>query len=363
MIRAAWIEHIRHTPVLTIATALGLRTQPARGASGGSIFGCPACAATRRHPSRRDRRGAIGVRRDGRGWQCHECTQTGDGLDLISWARFGRRCSALSESQLAELRTWVRDRLLGGSSAAFPPAPPAEPAAPPHYPDENEVAALLERCVRADEVVEVREYLKGRAIDAGRVADLDLARALPDGVVLPDWASRWDLDQRRSLNWLESGHQLIVPMVDAEGRVRSLLARCVRATDVKSLAPSSFERRGLIMADGLARQVLTSAARPQWWPMDRELRMIVGEGEPDYLTIATAWGDSDECAPATLAVVNGGWLPEFAQRIPNRPDVTLVVATHSDASGERYAAGVLASFAGRAVRLERKRWSVPEAAE
>jgi hypothetical protein len=76
--RSELIAAMRKTSVLVAAVALGLKTQAPRNASGGSILGCPACNADRRHPSRRDRRGAIGVRHDGRGWQCFECEATGD---------------------------------------------------------------------------------------------------------------------------------------------------------------------------------------------------------------------------------------------------------------------------------------------
>jgi hypothetical protein len=360
---ARWIASVREQPILVIATALGHVTQPARGASGGSIVGCPACAAGRRHPSRRDRRGAIGVRRDGRGWCCHECQTTGDGLDLIAWTLCGRRCSELTEQQLAEMRTWCRERLHAGAEPAPQRAVREEPAAPPSYPPNAEITSLHDRCLRVDEVPEVGNCLQSRSIDPGKVADLDLARALPATAELPAWASRWDLDLKRRVNWIESGHRLIVPLFDERGLMRSLLARCIRPHEVKSLAPSSYERRGLLMADGLARQILTHAARPDWWPEHRELRIIVGEGEPDHLTLASGWSEADECAPATLSVVAGGWTAEFTRRIPNRADVVVVVATHSDAAGDRYADAIIQSFAGLNVRLERKHWREPEAAQ
>lgn len=362
MTSARWIERVRNMRMLEIAAALGLKTQAARGASGGAILGCPACAATTRHPSKRDRRGAVGIRRDGRGWHCHECEQSGDGLDLIAWKMFGRRCPSLTESELGELQTWIRERLHAGSAPSTGERTREESPPPPCYPAASEVVAVWQRCARVDEDAHVGSYLESRAIDPVRVADLDLARALPSNGDTPAWASKWDIDERRAVSWRESGHVLIVPLFDQHGVMRSCLARCVRKASLKSLAPAAFERRGLLMADGLARQVLATGERPEWWPNTQELRLVVAEGEPDHLTIATSWADSDEFAPACLGLVAGSWAPEFALRIPNSPRVVVVIATHSDKSGDKYAETVAQSFAGRAVRLERKHWLESEAA-
>jgi hypothetical protein len=54
---------------------------------GGSWAPCPACTNEKR--GSHDKRGAIGLRRDGLGWACHACKTTGDAVGLAAWALSG----------------------------------------------------------------------------------------------------------------------------------------------------------------------------------------------------------------------------------------------------------------------------------
>jgi hypothetical protein len=338
---------MRGASVLAVATALGLKTAPARGASGGSIYGCPACGVERRHAGRRDRRGALGVRRDGTGFRCMDCDLSGDSIDLVALVLRGKRFRELGPTARDEVRQWC------GKFAGVELQPVNEPAPPPApYPAEAEVRCVWESCVPTDTDRAVSEYLTGRKVWPTLVTCFDLARALPEDSAMPAWASRWDMDLGRAASWIESGHRLIVPLFDERGLMRSVLARNIDGTaQSKSLAPSGFGRAGLLMADAFGRWLLATGQRPEWWHAGRELRLVVAEGETDYLAWATQWSDAAEFAPATLAVVSGSWCANVAARVPD--GTTVVIATDNDKAGDRYASAIVDTFAGRAVTLER----------
>jgi hypothetical protein len=189
-------------------------------------------------------------------------------------------------------------------------------------------------------VSEVSAWLHSRALDAGAVEDFDLARALPLAVRLPEWAgSRWQ-------TWGEAGYRLLLPMFDSLGVMRSLRARRVVAGEgPKNLAPAGYRTGGLVMADALGRVLLTSGKRPEGWPDGVPLRIVVAEGEPDFLTWATRFSDADEAAPAVLGVVSGGWTDGIADRLPDGARVT--IRTDHDKAGERYAHGIRTTLRGR----------------
>lgn len=344
----SWIDAMRNASVLAVATALGLKTSPARGASGGSVYGCPACGVERRHAGRRDRRGALGVRRDGSGFRCMDCDLSGDCIDLVAVVLRGKRFRELGPTAREEVREWC------GKFAGVELQSVKEPAPPPpaQYPAEAEVRYFWEDCVAADTDPAVREYLAGRKVWPTLVTSFDLARALPVDKAVPAWAGRWDMDVKRHVSWVESGHRLIVPLFDERGLMRSVLARNIDGTaEIKSFAPSGFGRAGLLMADGFGRWLLANGQRPDWWPGSTELRVVVAEGEVDFLMAGIQWSDAAECAPATFGVVSGSWSPMVAARIADGS--TVVVATDPDKSGERYAVAIAESFAHRNVRVER----------
>ncbi len=344
-----WIDYMRGADVLTVARSLGIETSAPRGASGGTIYGCPACAADTRHRRAKDKRGAIGVRGDGAGWRCHQCDVSGDAIDLVAYVLAGGRYRDLRDDGRAKVREWCVD--FGGGLL------PAEATAPrtereierptPTYPLDHEVLALWDSCEACDVDPDVTAYLASRGIDAGRVADLDLARALPAGDV-PSWARTWQT----------TGHRLIVPLCDASGVMRSVLARSLdRGAQRKSLAPTGYTRAGLVMACAFGLLIL-STGKPAWWRRDLDLRIVIAEGEIDSLAWASQWSDAAQHAPATLGIVSGSWTPEIAARIPD--GAVVVIATDADDEGEKYAGRISTSLAERSVQLTR--WRAEDAA-
>jgi hypothetical protein len=236
------------------------------------------------------------------------------------------------------------------SPISVPPRTGAEVARP--YPPTGEVTEFWNSSRPVGGAPAAARWLASRALDIGAVEDFDLARALPLDSLLPHWA------RYRGLTWADTGHSLVVPVVDAAGVIRSLRARRVRDGDSpKSLPPSGYRVSGLVMADSRGRKLLATGMRPDELPVSEPLRVVVSEGEPDFLTWATRFADSDVAVPAVFGVVSGSWSQSIAGRIPGGSRVT--VRTHLDEAGERYAGAIEASLRGRCTVLRAGRRCPP----
>ena len=365
---AEWLDGMKRAGVLEVAAALGLRVSE-RGT--GWVSPCPACGRERRNASTpSEKRGAVGLTRDGHGWTCFPCEASGDALDLVAYKLGGKRFRELGDSYKAEVREWcggflgldtTAPRALAASQArkaarvARVSDLELERTAEPVYPPAEELAALWAACVPVVHDEAAALYLLGRRIEPFRVADLDAARALPlDASGLPAWANSWASRRLR----------LVVPLVDVRGAMRSVLARTIVPSAelppdaLKSAAPKGYGRAGLVLACPFARRVLEHSAKPSWWTDDAPaFRVVVAEGEIDFLTCAAEASDANEHAPAVLGVTSGSWTAELAARIPD--GTTVVVATDDDKGGETYARRIVETLAPRMraglVRVERWR--------
>ena len=100
------------------------------------------------------------------------------------------------------------------------------------------------------------------------------------------------------------------------------------------------------MGNPLAGILLETGARPPWWGDSAPLRVVVAEGEPDYLTWALRVHDTPSVhPPAVFGIESGAWTDDIAARIPD--GATVIVWTHHDEAGEKYAARVAATLARR----------------
>lgn len=204
------------------------------------------------------------------------------------------------------------------------------PIPPPVYPPG--AAGFWEACRPAGMDSACAEWIQRRGLNLGSVEVWGLARALPSVGALPRWASSWRI----------RGYKLLLPLYDAEGVLRSLRARLVRADSCgpKELAPSRFAARGLVLACHIARRMLAGSS-PDWWRPE----ILVVEGVPDWLTWASRQSDAHEGGPAVLGIGAGSWSPEVAERIPDGSRVML--RGHAGAAGEHYMETIAASLAGR----------------
>lgn len=231
------------------------------------------------------------------------------------------------------------------SRASYPARPdvPARTRADqsPARPPQHDVAALWAASLPVSEDTDSAawfDYRFGRAAAWSiQQAELwGLARVLPAGLRLPRWA------RSQGGPWTHTGHRIIFRLWDHTGRVVSLRARSVEATVApKSLAPAGFSVKSMVLADPLAQQLL-SGVYPTWW---QPRQVIVAEGEPDWLLWALRQRESDEQGPAVLGVESGAWSSQIAARIPTGASV--VIRTHHDEPGKRYAQQIAASLQGR----------------
>lgn len=266
--------------------------------------------------------------------KCFGCQWSGDALHLVaSVLQTSNFEETLLEAATIAGLFQVVSELRGESNWTPREAPkPPEPGQDPDYPATAEVRALWETAQPVGDDARASEELVRRKIDPDAATQMGLARVLPpwpfDGYPLPQWA------RYRGAWWPESGHRLIVPVYDAECSMRSVRAwRIEGDAPAKRLPPAGRKATGLVMANRRALDALKPKAPPS--------RMFIVEGEPDFLTAATKWSET-----AVVGVISGGWTEAFAQRVPFGSEV--VVCTHHDDAGEKYAEHVAKTVRKRA---------------
>lgn len=310
---------------------LGL-SQGAQRQASGWIVRCP--AHDDRNPSCSVTRGPDGTIRA----RCFSCGWTGDALTLVAAVhgmdiknRF--RDVMVEAASIAGLHAIV-DELRNGKAYEPRPLPVAPPAEPDRdYPDLSQVESLWNASGPLDEDEDSKWLLEGRGIDPRAAARMGLGRALGSGVgasTLPSWA------RYRGSEWPALGFRIVVPVFDASGTMRSVRAWRVKAGDgPKRLPPAGHRASGLVMANRVALDMLAS---------DRgsPCRVVVAEGEPDFFS----WSLKAPWMPV-LGIVSGSWSQDFADRIPYGSE--LIVRTHHDDAGERYAAEIVKTTRDRAV--------------
>lgn len=219
-------------------------------------------------------------------------------------------------------------------------------------PNPGEVMELWCACASVLEDAEVSAWLRARKIDPVRVDADNLALALPKGArELPRWAKSRIGDDWAT--WSESGHRLVLPLVDVHGALRSVLARDVteRHREKKSLSPSGHARAGFFMRDPAARLALWPervdepvaqlAGAERWYDDAPERRFVIVEGEKKYLQHATLASDAAQHAPATIGIFSGSWTDELAALIPDGWVVRLALDPDGSAEGKSPSGGLL----------------------
>lgn len=296
-----------------LCAALGL-TEHAQRQARGLLIRCPAHGE--RTPSCSVTPGPDGTVRV----RCFGCDFSGDALTLIGLVRGWELRTAddfreiLAEGAAIAGCLALSSEIRGGARQTDR-KPVPRPAAPPErgYPKQAEVADLWSRAVPATDDREASGYLAFRRIDPEIVAARSLAR-----VIVPP-LPRWAAFGGRS--WLDTGHRLIVRTFDANGTLCGVRAIRVRdGESPKRLPPAGHKAAGLAMANRAAFDVLRGGTCG---------RITIVEGEPDFLTWATR---SEE---PILGVLNGSWNDAFAATMPRGSRV--VIRTHSDAMGDKYA--------------------------
>ena len=265
---------------------------------------------------------------------CFGCGAGGDVLSLVAAARGldARR----DFPRVVELAA----DLAGGSLDGYrPPVRRAMPALRLPPPVES-VGALWAAAKPVTDDADLARQLLGRCLDPAIIEDRDLARCLPSSGTLPTWA------RSGSQTWRKSGHRLLFPLWNAEGSLCSVHARIVdsgQTERAKGMFPASHSAGGLFLADSFALLLIRSGV-PKWWRQREPPSVIITEGAPDFLTVATHYGCS-EYAPAVLGILSGSWSDELAARIPT--ECRVIVKVHRDEAGQKYRDQICRSLSGR----------------
>lgn len=279
---------------------------------------------------------------------CFSCQWSGDALSLIARVHdLELRGPKFKEvlilgAELAGLKDLAESlrRDTPYEPPERPTPPPVDPAAEVKYPAAGEVIALWDACVPVDEDDDVAALLAERGLSVNQIRMHNLARALPLRTKhLPRWASY------HGHSWVMTGHRLILPVYDQDGVRRSVRAwRVVDGDTPKRLPPGGHKAAELLLANGPALEWLQHSEALHYLPPP--MRLVVVEGEPDYLTRATL--NTDE---PVVGLMSGSWHSGFAEKIPSGSRV--VVLTHRDAAGDKYAAEVAQSIRNDDVRVLR----------
>lgn len=272
--------------------------------------------------------------------RCFGCELAGDVFDLIAEVNGFDRNSGfrkvLAEAAQIAGRYDILDQLEGRAvvrpSVLRPARAPAPVAAPRDYPPRAEVDAFWQACRPVCDDERSTALLVARGVDVAQVVRLDIARAVP---ALLDAVPRWAWYQGHK--WPGSGHRVVVPVYDAQGEMRSVRGWRTTSGAPKRLPPAGFKCGGLVLADARGVAMLRGELEPP--------RVLVVEGEPDFLSWVTALVGND-LAPAVLGLPGAGaWSSEIAERFPD--GVEVIVRTHHDEAGEKYATAVNEALGAR----------------
>jgi len=332
-------EHIDHVPeirraltdIKRLCGALNLLDGAKRQPGGALSICCPSHGE--KNPSCSVRIGPDGTVQV----RCFGCEFRGDALHLVAVAR-GLDLTRQFKDVLREAANIAGLDFddLGASTARTQYVPPKHAKADDRtYPLVSEVASLWQRCVPVTEQPDVAAWLESRGLDLDTIARLNLARALPDGLNLPEWA------KHRGRSWDELRYRLIMPVWDEQCAMRSVRAGRVVVNEPgedwpKRVPPSLRRAAGLLLANKAALAVFGHGAKAD---------LLIVEGEPDFLTWACAVSADDRMV-GVVGVGSGWWSRAFAAKVPRGTRV--IVRTHQDAAGDRYAGEIGRTLVRRA---------------
>jgi hypothetical protein len=330
------------TDARALCEQLGLAPAHAKKQRSGYIVRCPAHGET--NPSCSVSLGPDGTVRV----KCFSCQYGGDALSLIASVhhlelrgpRFKEVLILGAElAGLHDLLDSLRRDTDYKPSARPPPPRRAEPEDEVDYPNAGEVAALWTACAPVTGDLSVAELLTSRALSPDVVRMLDLARALPASVRLPRWASY------QGQTWTQTGHRLILPVYDYEGAQRSVRAWRVVPNDTpKRLPPGGHKAAELVLANKPALEWLRHSDALPYGPPP--MRLVVVEGEPDFLVRATL-----NAGQPVVGLLSGAWHVGYAVKIPTGSEV--FVYTHRDRAGDKYADEVSRSIRNDGIQVHR----------
>jgi hypothetical protein len=319
--------------VLTDATklchALGL-TKGAKRQPGGLNICCPFKGEKNPSCSVRNIGGAIRV-------HCFHCETNGDALTLIAAAhrldiktqfpevlRIGAELAGIDLE--ADSNSTHERPVPGPRRAEERPGATERP-----YPAPLEIEALWRDSGPVADDPDASGALVARRIDPLDVDRLGLAVCFQRGIArdrLPRWAGY------QGQTWRDTGHRMLVRAYDADGEWRSVRAwRVCDGSSPKRLPPGGHKASGLVLANRIGIALLRGERVGR--------KVLIVEGEPDHLVRSIV-----NPGLPVLGVLSGSWHAGFAERMPIGCEV--VIRTHADQAGDRYAMQILETIRDRA---------------
>lgn len=187
---------------------------------------------------------------------------------------------------------------------------------PPEYPPADELKYVWVSASQPTDDAEVADYLAKRGI----TETSDMCRVVAGE--LPEWAVF-----KPGYGWAESGHRLIFPLYNHEGRIKSFRARCVKEdSKLKNVNPKKYSSAGLCFANASGVKMLQTGAHAE--------TVVFVEGEIDFLN-ACQRADKDT---AIFGLYSGCWSAEHSARLNTD---RVVFLTDVDGPGDRYAFSVM----------------------
>lgn len=330
---------VKAAGVGAVARAFGVVVEAARGKHGGH-FPCPVCGSATRHTQTSDRRGACGIRRDGKGWRCFQCDVSGDAATLAAYLVTGKR-SLDGDAGVTVLAACADRGLCTPLDAAAPkqvrpvyvaPAP-VEPGPEPAIPAaelQSLWAATLpvNRTMADPHVLDmgVCFYLSGRGWYPSALAALDLVRVtpLPEAYVWPEWWPK---------AWA-TAYRLVMRAYSPAGDFVSLHGRSI----VPDLTPKTRWPKGYAAGHLFADARGVALLRGEAGDTDK---VVVVEGMTDTIALTMATADAGR-KHAILGITSGATKALADVKWP--AGIPVVVFTDADEAGERYAAEIEAAI-------------------
>ena len=308
------------------------------------VLSCPSCGALTRHPKRKDKRGAINIFEDGRLWSCKEdCGAGGDVINLVSYSLTSKPFRDVDTNGKEQVKEWFVEHWPFIADRTPTRSTPREPT-PPRYPPAQELKALWgsssaviedkearawlwQRLVPTQGDMEARDALHNQVLEV--IASQDLARAIHLNADRPSWLQH-------------TTNRLMFPLCNGMGQFRSCKVRPLPGPKGKGFSPRGFDATGLVFANITAREMLETGRVPNRWPKNEPFRLIVCEGEVDWMTWCVhdelVAGDARETpAPAIIGIFSGSWTDALAGRIPNKTLVIIRNDRDEKGTGEKYA--------------------------
>ena len=310
-----WIQAAERIAVTEVAQRLGLTLMKAN-----SIGPCPSCATKER--GSKDKRGAIGIRTDNKGWACHRCGAKGSGIDLVSMCLGGSKFSELSKEYKDKVAAWFDGEIRAGANVLTEPKKLRG-----QRPPVDEVKDLWKNCLQLhnlDQKDECISFLSSRNLNLSALAKSGVVRFTPKKSDY-NWPEWWPAG--RSNLW-----RVVVPAFDDTGNFVSLHGRaiCTPEHAPKTLWPKGFEAKGLLMPNRFAVKMMRGMA------VDLDGVLFV-EGLTDFLKCSAEVEDLN----LNLAVMGGtsGSFDSISKlKIPK--GVKIYIGTDPDEQGREYASKI-----------------------